>query len=382
MSNTERCDFCGEDLGKPIYFPNGSLRNMGVLECCVCGLLQSASLAPYEASRVVTLSCDADWGNVRHGKGARFDAVKPILRSLPWDRINRVVDIGSSRGDFVRWVASEHSGKEIYALEPDASVTSGYESFDQNHPISVIHAKLADVALPPCDLIYLMHTLEHADSMNVMLARCYDILSDDGTMVLEVPNIAALADKNNVEEFFIDKHNFHFEHDTFVEMLKGCGFDVAGDHTDKYNITLLLSKRTHMDFWPAQELPDYDTLIAAYSANRWHNRAKLSRIVGEKLSPLAKRAKVAYWGAGRIFDAMVKYGGLEARDVACLVDQHLHGIVDETHGCKILHPKTLAEAKPDVLVVLARSSASAIKGTAQELGIRWVVTFDELMEQA
>ena len=380
MSTTKACDFCGGALGESLYTPRGTRRNIGVFVCQTCGLLQSVSLAPFEPSREVSLSCDADWGNVRHGKGARFASLLPMLRSLSWNRISRIVDVGSSRGDFVQWVASEHPGKEIYAIEPDASVTGSY---DERPAITTMHEKFADVSLPPCDLIYLVHTLEHADSMKAMLGGSLDVLSDDGVMVLEVPNVAAMDDPNVVEEFFIDKHTFHCEPDSLIEYLQhGCGLDAFYTRVDRLNITMLLRHGySEMAPLPPIVAPDYGAQIASYDARLMANRSLLSEMVNKHLRPLAQRQRVAYWGAGRIFDALVRYGGLQASDVHALVDGHLAGIVKEANGVEIAQPGLLKYIEPQVVVVLARGSAGAIKDSAHAMGFRWVVTFDELMDQ-
>ena len=41
--------------------------------------------------------------------------------------------------------------------------------------------------------------------------------------------------------------------------------------------------------------------------------------------PLIKRQKVAFWGASRTLDALVKYGALDLSNAHIIVDSYLHG---------------------------------------------------------
>ena len=43
-----------------------------------------------------------------------------------------------------------------------------------------------------------------------MLKKCFEILKENGFMFLEVPNSEVIKNKDNVEEYFIDKHHYHF----------------------------------------------------------------------------------------------------------------------------------------------------------------------------
>ena len=121
--------------------------------------------------------------------------------------------------------------------------------------------------------------------------------------------------------------------------------------------------------------------MANYSCTLDANRAKLRRLVEQKLRPLAKVQRVGYWGAGRIFNALCRYGGLRPGDVYCLVDRHLQSIVQTTEGVAIQRPERLKRLDPQVLVILGRVSAEAMRKEARELGVVNVVTFAELMEQ-
>lgn len=388
MSNTENptCDFCLSPLMVPDYLPQGTRRAMTVHVCPICGLSQSSQGIP-EPKRIRTLSTDADWGNVRHGKGVRFSTLRAILeREVDWNEIRRAIDVGANRGDFILWLKSAHPKVEAWAIEPDASVVAAYS---QLSGVRLHIDRLEQVSLPAAqfDLIFCSHTLEHADSAAVMLETMRLALRPGGLLLLEIPNLAGITGQDIVEEFFIDKHTFHFDRETLLDYLKSTGFSVVhgSEDTDVLNITLLLRREGDRgQYYPCDgeiRAARNREWIAEFSKRLPTNRALLKRIVDEKLRPLGKRQKVGYWGAGRIFDALVNYGGLNSEDVYCLVDRHLYGIIPETHGIAIDRPETLRLSEPQVLVVLGRSAEELMARTAYAFGVRHVVKFSELMEQ-
>ena len=215
-----------------------------------------------------------------------------------------------------------------------------------------------------------------------MLELSYNLLDNDGLMYVEVPSILILSDERVVEEFFIDKHTFHFDKAALVNLAKACGFTVVKDfNSDEYNIKLLFSKTIPCDDSLKCSNSDLDDLFISYNGRIQANRNLLRSLVETRLRPLAKKQKVAYWGANRIFDALVKYGGLTSEDVYLLVDTHMAGKLDNTSGFPIVHPDYIRSQEPQVCVVLARSSEDTISTLAYNMGVRHVLKFSELFDQ-
>lgn len=64
-----------------------------------------------------------------------------------------------------------------------------------------------------------------------------------------------------------------------------------------------------------------------------------------------------------------------------LVDKHLWDKIDKNQGIPIQRPEMLRLLEPNVVVALARSSEEAIAKTANRMGVRHVLRFNELMDQ-
>lgn len=370
------CDFCGSDKYKEVYKPIGTKRNNRVCICQSCGLVFSIhDDVPY--SREPMVSGDADWGNVRFCKGQRFDVVKDMLPK----NANHILDVGSSRGDFVRWARQQNPEAEIVAVEPDTRVIDYWDEF------GVIGSKLEDVGLPEnhFDFVYCMQTLEHVDSASAMLKQIYDYLAPDGVLFLEVPNIEAFKYEWNVEESFIDKHNFHFQKGTLVSFMTAMGFDCAVS-VDNLNVAIFaakVSKGRNVRVWDLSYFNDTNPheLIVNYAETIQRNRAKLPAVV-ERINEMLDHMKVSFFGANTLFDLMVKYGGLDPNRVECLVDDYLCELVSSVHGVPVQCSDAFRVNQPDVCVILARHSADAVAKRARSFGIRNIVKFYDLIRSA
>lgn len=379
------CDFCHTELGEPLYSPINSKRGASVYKCSNCSLVQTKYEPTHsDLEKKKAISSDADWGNVRHGKGIRYVEAKGYLDPI-LDRLKpaRILDIGSNRGDFIQDALKKSYVQKVVAVEPDLTLKPDYASFSGDSRLECYWQRFEDCSLQhEFDFIYSCQTLEHASSARAMLESSFDILETNGLMYIEVPNIDILSDPRGVEEFFIDKHTFHFNAQMLANIATACGFSLDQDlGSDKYNIKLLFSKCKPLNGSISFDDDSLVDLICAYSGIIQENRRLLACLVESRLRPLSKRQKVAYWGANRIFDALVNYGGLGNDDVFMLVDTYMAGKLDRSSEIPIEHPDYLRLKEPQVCVVLARSSEDQIASLAYDMGVRHVLKYSELLDQ-
>lgn len=382
MKSSINCNFCKSLELEKLYEPVNSRRGSKVYICEECGLLQSIHETK-EKRKKISISCDADWGNIRHGKKARLQQnVSFIQKKINFISIKNCLDIGSNRGDFVKWLRKNYPHIKITTVEPDISLID-YE----NIGVEIVPTKFESAPFnkKKYDFIYCCHTLEHADCLTTFLENCYKILNRDGYLFIDVPNAEIITyDRNIVEEFFIDKHNFHFIPETLIHIFNLSGFRVINKEIDTYNISLLLvkdDKKTNLSI-SKRVLNKEKQSLHIYQKKLQENRKVLRKICDEKLKTFLQRQRVGFWGASRIFDALIKYGGINKDLVYILVDKFISQILREVHGIPVKDPVWLKIYEPHVIFVLARSSSNTIETIAHEMGFRWVVTFDELMEQA
>jgi SAM-dependent methyltransferase len=365
---SEPCDLCGNAALEQVYAPQGSTRGLTVWLCTHCGLVQSLPRIDHAPRRKASVSAGADWGNVRYGKGFRAEAnLAPLKPYLDTKQPLRVLDVGASRGAFSLEMKAAFSNAEIVGLEPDERVV---DAWAKKPGFTWLHARLEDAKLEPesFDLIYSCHTLEHVKSGRVALRHHWEALKPNGLMLVEVPNLAMIGLNDIVEEFFIDKHLYHYSQRTLSRLLSASGFRtrLPVDPRDQVNVTILAVKDS-VGAAPvtadAREVESASALISSYHAMRMQNLAALAG-VARMIDAMAPR-KVAIWGAGRLLNSLIHNGGLKPSSLAAVVDKHLIRYATEANGVTLTAPAELANLKPEVVVVMSRSFADEIREEAQ-----------------
>ncbi|MEQ1755729.1 MAG: class I SAM-dependent methyltransferase [Micropepsaceae bacterium] len=336
--------------------------------------------------RPATVSAGADWGNLRYGKGFRAEANLSTLKPyLGRQKALRVLDVGSNRGAFSLELKSNYPHARIIGIEPDERVV---DAWARKPDFTWLHARLEDTRLEKegFDLIYSCHTLEHVRSAREALRMHHETMAPDGYLFVEVPNIAIINSHDIVEEFFIDKHLYHFSHRTLARLLTSSGFRAIAiaDPRDTANISVVAVKATvPTSAVPAdpQEVESAAALISSYHVQRIRNLQALTKVaqIIERMAP----RKVAVWGAGRLLNSLIENGGLNARTLAAVVDKNLIRYASEAHGVKLSSPEELSHIRPDVVVVMSRSFADEIRVEAQQRAPGCeVISYSDLLQRA
>ncbi|HEX3675756.1 MAG TPA: class I SAM-dependent methyltransferase [Rhizomicrobium sp.] len=364
------CELCGRDALEAAYSPERSTRGLTVHLCKHCGLIQSLPRIDRAPRAAMAVSSGADWGNVRYGKGFRTkQAVAALTRHIDVTAPVAILDVGSNRGSFARAALDEAPHAHIVAVEPDERVAASCACLERT---TLIVSRIEDAALESerFDVVHSCHTIEHLAGPAGTLADHWRVLKPGGLLIIDAPNTAILEAEDIVEEWFIDKHLYHFSPRTLMRMIVGAGFDIVvpPDLKDRENLLIVARKtgatRFAIDSDP-REVAEAQRLLAAYRSKRARNIAALSNAAAE-IAELAPRG-VAIWGAGRLFDSLVVHGGLDTSILSLLVDAHLTAHVGERHGIALSVPEALVKADPGVIVIMSRGFAEEIAAQAAML---------------
>jgi SAM-dependent methyltransferase len=358
------CGFCGHDGLAFAYLPDGGTRGLKVHVCGHCGLVQSTPrIARTKDRHGAAVSGGADWGNVRYGKGFRTDAaMAAIRRHADLSQGIALLDVGSNRGSFARAFLEAAPAACLTAVEPDERFADSCADLPRTE---LVRARTEDTALAEAsfDIVHSCHTIEHLGAPFAALQDHARVLRPGGLLVIDAPNIALIGGEDIVEEWFIDKHLFHFSARTLARMIEAAGFKIIeqNDPADLINL-LFVARKTGA---PAQAIAADPAEVAAAMAlmTRYtHTRARNLTALETAARELAalKPRRVALWGAGRLFDLLVREGGYDPADLSLLIDIHLKKHMDSRHGVTLSTPEALSDAAVDVVVVMSRGFADEI----------------------
>ena len=365
------CDQCGEADLDFAYAPERSTRGLKVYLCRYCGLVQSLPRIDRTGTRhAIAVSSGADWGNVRYGKGFRtqqaLDALQPFIS---FDAPLAVLDVGSNRGRFAKAFLDKASRAKLVAVEPDERYADSAALLPRTF---LIQSRIEDTHLEDgaFDIVHSCHTIEHLAHPFAALKDHARVLKEGGLLVIDAPNIALIGGNDIVEEWFIDKHLYHFSHGTLSRMIEGAGFTIIAhpDPDDAINLMYVARKTGAARTEFAADLAEAGharKLLGSYRRTRAANLVAL-RSASMEINALAGK-RVALWGAGRLFDSLVVAGGFDPKSLMLLIDTHLAALVPERHGVRLCLPAALKDQRVDVIVIMSRGFAAEIVAEAKTL---------------
>jgi 2-polyprenyl-3-methyl-5-hydroxy-6-metoxy-1,4-benzoquinol methylase len=381
------CDLCGQEALHFAYQPERSTRDLTVHVCRHCGLVQSLPRIDRTSARHdAAVSGGADWGNVRYGKGFRTQAAMDALaRHAKLDAPLALLDVGSNRGSFAKAFLDVAPKANITAVEPDERYADSCADLPRT---KLIWARTEQTDFPDAgfDIVHSCHTIEHLAAPFQALKDHARVLKQGGLMVLDAPNIALIGGDDILEEWFIDKHLYHFSKTTLARMIEAAGFAIVAqpDPADLTNL-LFVARKTRT---PVAEIaPDpaeaacAEALIQRYRRTRPANRGALTAAARElhSLKPL----RVALWGAGRLFDSLVLAGGFDPKALSLLIDAHLIQYMPDRHGVKLSRPEALSATPVDVIVAMSRAFSEEIVAEAKKLAPNArVILYADLLARA
>jgi len=300
-----------------------------------------------------------------------------LRRWVAPNSVRAALDIGANRGHLVRglqeWLSEgrEHhrGGTRIVAVEPDRRVV------DWHCPSSRVRLLLerfedVDLAGERFDLVTCFHTLEHVDRPRVFLEKIAGVLSAQGKLFLAVPDCASIRAGGMVEEFFIDKHLYHFSRATLDAYLEAAGFrPIVWGEAEDSSISVLAEPASRT--MPAREVfsalsreaPAVRQMVAQYERQLARNLEGLLDL-GAFIRESGGR-RILLWGAGRIFHAFIDACGPIGDRVVGLVDSFV--AVPEVAGVPVSRPDAAKTLAPDLIIVFSRDYFSEIEAEARRL---------------
>lgn len=118
----------------------------------------------------------------------------------------KLLDVGAGTGDFL--VVAKENGWSVNGVEPNLKANGKASEKGLN-----LKTTLEDFSNQKFDVITLWHVLEHVPNLTDQVTRLSNLLAEDGTLIIAVPNFKsfdALHYKNFWAAFDVPRHLWHF----------------------------------------------------------------------------------------------------------------------------------------------------------------------------
>jgi 2-polyprenyl-3-methyl-5-hydroxy-6-metoxy-1,4-benzoquinol methylase len=173
-------------------------------------------------------------------KTVRYITLRDKLKLVAsYKRKGKLLDIGCGTGNFLEVCADK--GWNIEGVEPGELARAQAKSLN---PTAKIEAEL-EAIVGKFDIITMWHVLEHVHALNPYLKKIYDLLEQDGKLIIAVPNNESFDAHHYGESwaaYDVPRHLYHFTNDTIKKALKKNGMHLVarkGMPFDAFYVSLL-----------------------------------------------------------------------------------------------------------------------------------------------
>jgi SAM-dependent methyltransferase len=350
-------------------FPTSRIR---LVFCASCGFIFNAD---FDAS---LLDYSRDYEETQ-GFSPRFRAFAQDLAGRLIDRFDldgkEILEIGCGKGEFILLLCEMGSNRGIgidpaYVAERTNSEAAERITFIQDF-YSKAHRGLA------ADFICCRHTLEHIPDVGEFVRLVRDAIGERGTPVFfEVPDTRRVLRDAAFWDIY-HEHCSYFTLGSLARLFRSSGFevsDLALGFDDQY---LLLEARPSSN-GNGERRSEEESLSELAVEVELFRRSYREMVAGwaERLDRWQGQGRsVVVWGSGSKGVAFLTTLGV-SDEIACVVDVNpfRQGKFMIGTGHAIVAPESLADAAPDVVIVMNPIYVDEIRDQLERIGLRPEIT--------
>lgn len=227
---TISCLLCGSTNFCTIHKGVRGNANIDVLKCELCGLVRLSDFINdsdeyYKTSEMRKGEIESTLAEIRSAAYTddkrRADFISRMIENKNY------LDFGCGAGGVLSLVSNKV--KSAYGIELETRMV---DSLRQEHICCFSSLEQAKTELKePIDVISLFHVLEHIEDPFFYLNELKSILSDDGIMIIEVPNandaLLSLYENDAFSNFtYWESHLYLYDNTTFSILMKKAGLRI------------------------------------------------------------------------------------------------------------------------------------------------------------
>lgn len=219
-----KCYLCGSEQSKIIHKGVRGNSNIDVLKCSDCGLVRLSEFILnsdeyYEESGMRAGETEANLKEIRTtaltDDRRRFDFISRMIENKNY------LDFGCGAGGVL--LQARDIAKSVYGIELEKAMVTALRKDGINCYASIEQAY--QELQGKIDVISLFHVLEHLEDPLYFLKQLETMLSDEGIMIIEIPNaddaLLSLYNNDNFADFtYWESHLYLYNNSTFKRLMK------------------------------------------------------------------------------------------------------------------------------------------------------------------
>lgn len=343
--------------------------------CPTCGFLETKS--PFSDSDNSDHYASHVLYHSMSGVGVGGDSSEDLIRyerykNLLGDLKGMVVDVGCSRGGFLKWL-SGNTIAEVKLIGVDVDTTSLQISQKDEVELKVGNAFSLPLSDNSIDILTYFHVWEHIDDLDALLCEAMRALKEEGTILVEVPN----ADRYDRKEdyvgvgfwMYMQEHLNHFSLLSIYKLLQKHGLCIS-EYVEQtlpmksgfgYPSLMVRINKTSKRFSAQTQYSQEDYLrTKSFVSSEIKRSQQMSDYCLQQTRPLV------FWGIGLEFFNIFSKMKISEKDNIQLVDSNKEKQRCTVMGINVLPPEKVTPS--GTLIIASYMVPDVIKEEAVKLG--------------
>ena len=374
----KECPICGSKtktllktvrFAVPEYFhlPN----QYDVVSCDQCGCCYAAteaSLGDYDhyysqCNFYSGVPNEQDWQI--YGNNRISELVTAIV-----DRNGLLLDIGFGKGNLM-CALREKGFRHVCGLDPSKDSIQRMREYGFPVYEGSIFGSTVPALAGKCDCIFLIDVLEHLLYPDLAIDKIKSYLKEQGTLIISVPNYAALLNTDLysappiIPDQFNQEHINYFSPVSLDNLLRKHGFArVENEHAicfEKNNGAELLVAYQYSETSGKPKQFQSDSYCPQVLQKYFEQNNILERTIDEKLALFSNDGRPVYvWGTGSYAMWLLANTAAENLDIEAFIDNNPTKLGKTLNGIQIISPKEMKSDIP-ILICAMRYSSEIIE---------------------
>lgn len=188
------------------------------------------------------------------------------------DKEKRIIDYGCGAGDFLKFL--HKGGYKVRGVEPHLSSREQLNKL--GYDVDSVDTYLSSDLRADC--ITMWHVLEHVENLNALLRKHREVLTNEGSLLIAVPNPES-PDARRYREYWaaydVPRHLWHFREDDIRRLAANNDFrivSVRGLPLDAFYISMLSEKYKKGSFVRAVVTSVISNISAVLSSSNYSSK--------------------------------------------------------------------------------------------------------------